>query len=86
MPYLNPPTRHYLMTVGRFLAPGIEPHDKLITQLRPGESLGWHLDRYVFQQVADVTRQSEYDVFREQVFEGVVQTLGFYAAPKELFR
>jgi hypothetical protein len=81
--YFNPP--QLLPVVGRRLyAPG-NLYGELVAQLQPGEKLIGHYDRYIFQNAVHLYSQSEFDGFENQVKQGTITRLGFYALDAENF-
>lgn len=64
----------------------IASHAALVEQLKPGESLGIFLDRFIFTQIADVTDPREFQEFWRQAEDGDVLLLGFFAMPSEGFK
>jgi len=83
--YFNPATKEAIVAKGgRRL--GCGPHSEVVANLKPGEKLGWHLDRGRFKQVPDVTEPEEFKEFDRQVNSGDVLPLGFYAIPDDAFQ
>lgn len=79
--YYNPPQN--LPKVARRIEG--RTYDELTAQLKPGEELFGHYDRYVFQNAVHLYSQSEFDGFERLVTQGVILRLGFYAMPQDVF-
>lgn len=83
--YFNPATVNAIEIAGGKPVARAD-HSTMIASLAPHESLGIHLDRYIFYQVADVTDPQEHKEFISQVWRNEIGLLGYYAIPKECFR
>jgi len=81
--YFNPP--QLLPQKGRRLSTHINLYDELVAQLWPGEKLMGYYDRGMFQNAVHLYSQSEFDGFEDQVRQGIIIRLGFYALNGEDF-
>ena len=79
--YFNPPQA--LPTVARKLNSG--SYKELVAQLKDGEELFGHYDRYIFQNAVHLYSEDEFNEFEAQADNGYVKRLGYYAMPKEEF-
>lgn len=83
--YFNPPTPEAVASRGGFPVSHGD-YDTMLAALPDGFALGIHLDRYAFEQIADVTSLDEYKEFHQQVIGRFVKLKGFYAIPKDEFK
>lgn len=58
---------------------------ELQAQLKDGERLFGHYDRFVFQNAVWLFSEEEMEEFESQVRQGQIMRLGFYAMPDDVF-
>ena len=80
--YFEPPKE--LPLVARRIQ-GLE-YEELQAQLKDGERLFGHYDRFIFQNAVWLFSAEEMEEFESQVRQGVIRGLGFYAMPADVFK